>query len=298
MSSGCARSLPFAACGLCGARGQTVESSIARVDLHAVRIDVIGIAADESRLCGQRKLHVAFGQGLFRFLAFADVDGHVDHAGDGTCRVKQGCGIGDDWDARTVLSLDDCLHPSHDPALLQCDLGRAVCLGHRCAVGMTKLRKVIPLVLSQDGRSSPQIDRALVAVEDVPRRIGHVDGGGQRPEQLTRHALALLQSVLDLFACGNIAADPQQSRRLPIGAPHDRAFHRNPTLVGTGGRRKPIFDLVVLARAPRSRIGVVEAGQVVWMYECPCLSRGPGRRPRYMPVNLAIPEIALEARVS
>src|SRR5262245_25854629 len=38
---------PFAAFGLSGTLGQTVESGIAFVNLHAVNIDVIGIAADE-----------------------------------------------------------------------------------------------------------------------------------------------------------------------------------------------------------------------------------------------------------
>ena len=39
---------PLAACGLFGTFGQTVQSGIALVDLHVVRIDVIGMAADQS----------------------------------------------------------------------------------------------------------------------------------------------------------------------------------------------------------------------------------------------------------
>ena len=52
---------PFAARSLRRALGQAVQSGIALVNLHVVRIDVIGMAADEGRLCGQRKLRVAFG---------------------------------------------------------------------------------------------------------------------------------------------------------------------------------------------------------------------------------------------
>src|SRR5262245_54873942 len=58
--------LPFAARRLQCSFGQTVQSSVVRVDLHHVRVDIIGVAADEGRLPCQRKLQAAFRQRQLR----------------------------------------------------------------------------------------------------------------------------------------------------------------------------------------------------------------------------------------
>ena len=122
-------------------------------------------------------------------------------------------------------------------------------------------------------------------------RIGHMTR--RATPGSSRHALALLQSVLDLFVCGNIAAD--LSNRVGIGSARP-CLPRNLTFRGwgtVGGRSR--YSLYLSSRPCARAAGAIEVGQVVWVYECPCLS-GSGRRPRCCALNLAIPEVALEAR--
>ena len=64
----------FAASYLGSALRKAVDGRIALGNLHDLRIGVIRVAADESRLSRQRKLNVAFRQGQLRFLSFADID--------------------------------------------------------------------------------------------------------------------------------------------------------------------------------------------------------------------------------
>ena len=46
-----------------------MQSRIALIDLHHVRVDIIGVAADEGRLTRQCKLHAAFSQCQLSLLA-------------------------------------------------------------------------------------------------------------------------------------------------------------------------------------------------------------------------------------
>ena len=108
---------------------------------------------------------------------------------------------------------------------------------------MIEARKVAPFVFSQLGFCPPQIDSALVAISDAPGRVRHVNGAGQRPEQLTGLPARSFAVFPRVFALGDVAGDPKQSQWPAVGTAHNRTFKRDPTflvcivLLETGARR-------------------------------------------------------------
>src|SRR5262245_9850362 len=84
---------PDAARDLGGSLRQTVKCGVSLRHLDQFGIGVIGKAADPSRPASQCELQVALGQCQLRFLALADVKGHVDHTDHDTARVAQWRGV-------------------------------------------------------------------------------------------------------------------------------------------------------------------------------------------------------------
>src|SRR5262245_61381585 len=72
----------FPACYLASPRTEAVNCRVAPRDLHHLRVGVIRVAANESRLSRQHTLNVAFRQSTLRSLALADVDRHVHDTND------------------------------------------------------------------------------------------------------------------------------------------------------------------------------------------------------------------------
>src|SRR5262245_57190073 len=93
---------------------------------------------------------------------------------------------------------------------------------------MIKAREARPFVLPQFGCCSPQIDRRFVAICDVTSGVGHIDGSGQRPQQLARRLLAFSQLCLSMLLLGDVPGAPEQLCGSAVGLAKDFTFDRNP----------------------------------------------------------------------
>ena len=136
---------PIGAPGLHRSLGQAVDGCVARRNLDGPRGNVVREASDQGDLSGERQLRVALGKCLLCLLARADVDRHVHDADDRTGPIPHRRGIGNNGNASAVGPLQNRLLAAHGPALFQGDLGRAIFLLHRRAVG-TCVQRVVTRV--------------------------------------------------------------------------------------------------------------------------------------------------------
>src|SRR5262249_15010171 len=85
---------PFAARGYHRPLWQAVQRGIAFGNMDQVSVKTIGVAADQGRLSGQRKLQVALGKGVFGALAIGNVSRQALDAQQPALLVKLGfCGL-------------------------------------------------------------------------------------------------------------------------------------------------------------------------------------------------------------
>jgi len=120
---------------------------------------------------------------LFGLLAGGDVHQHVDGADQFAGIVAQRRRIGHEADARAVRPFSDRFHVPDRAILLECNRHRTIFMGQRRAVRQEQLPGHAPHV-ADFRRPSGEFDAAAVEERDPSLRIGRVDGGGQRLQQV------------------------------------------------------------------------------------------------------------------
>ena len=154
---------------------------------------------------------------LLCLLAFADIDKHVDSAGQLSGRVEQRCRKGNERNTSTVGTFGYSFHATDRLLLLQRHRHRALVVRQRRAIRPVELPGTAELAFAEFRAAAPKCSRSLVVKGDASRRIRHVDRGRKCLDRFPRQTVDITQvtgSCLtvgcgrDLWLCPN----PSQCR--------------------------------------------------------------------------------------